>query len=182
MIIYLLLLLLLVGISYFYLGHPLADLYHLDQPVDWGCTVEVELGIGALLGLIVVGLSRFISKHYIWAKRIDQDFGALFAEHSSVHLTALALLSSFAEELFFRGVLIDVMGLIWSAILFGILHIPIERHHWPWTVAAILMGFVFGYVTVLTGSITIAFIAHFTVNHFNLHALKASNFERKSTV
>ena len=173
MVIYLLLLASLAGVYSLYLGRPLSQLYYLERPGLWSLSVELELSLGVAVGLSVVGLSRLISRRYEWARRIDQDFGALFAGHSSLQLTGLALMSSLSEELLFRGVLLDAIGLTWSALLFGVLHVPLERHHWPWSAAALMMGFVFGGVTLLTGSVTVALIAHFTVNHFNLHALRA---------
>jgi len=176
MTIYLLLLAGLTGVYHLYFERPLAQLYYLETPGLVNLTVELELLIGATLGLGVVWLSRVLSRHFTWAKRIDEDFGALFAQHSSLQLTGLAAMSALSEEVLFRGVLLDELGLIYSALLFGGLHIPVERHHWPWSVAALIMGFAFGGVTLLTGSVTVALIAHFTINHFNLHALKALNF------
>lgn len=173
MIIYLLLLAGVGGVYHLYFDRPLSQLYYLERPGYVSLEMELELLLGAMIGLVVVGLSRAMSRRYVWAKRIDQDFGALFAQHSSLQLTGLAVLSALSEEVLFRGVLLDELGLTWSALLFGALHIPIERHHWPWSVAALVMGFAFGGMTLLTGSVTVALIAHFTINHFNLHALKA---------
>lgn len=180
MIIYLLLLALVVGIHSLYLGRPLIELYRVEaaEPLTMG--LELEIAVGVTIGLSVVGLSRFASARFAWAQRIDRDFGELFSGHSPTHLTGLAVMSALAEELLFRGLLLDAIGLVWSSVIFGGLHVPIERAHWPWSLSALVMGFIFGWSALLTGSITVALIAHFTVNHFNLHALKARALTREA--
>ena len=164
-----------------YFGEPLSALYlraagpspevlsaleRLHLPL----TVEVEAAAGAALGLSVVWLSRSLER-FEWARAINRDFAELFAHAPAARLTAIAALSALVEEVIFRGWLQPHLGLLSAALIFGALHIPLERHHWPWTASAALMGLVFGGLYELLGSVTAPLVAHFTINHFNLHAL-----------
>ena len=42
------------------------------------------------------------------------------------------ILSGFAEEFAFRGVALDLIGPVWSSMLFGLLHIGWKRSMWFW--------------------------------------------------
>ena len=174
MIIYALLLLALGALHHLYFGEPLSTLYLNNPNAPYAFGVEVEVTAGALMGLALVALTRLLSARFDVLKRLDEDFAALFARHHPLHLTGLALMSSFVEEVLFRGYLLPQAGLMWSSLLFGAAHVPLERHHWPWPLAATLMGFVLGGLTLATGNITLAFVVHFTLNHFNLQALRES--------
>lgn len=135
---------------------------------------ERDVLIGGLLGLGCVSVSRVMSARLAWARRIDHDFALFFRGHSSLQLTSLAIGSSLVEEVVFRGWLQSLIGLIPASVVFGLLHIPPQRSHWPWTLTALIMGGVFGVMYEWRASITAPLIAHFTINHFNLHALAKS--------
>ena len=134
-------------------------------------TFERDVILGALIGLASVKLSRFMSAHFQWAKRIDDDFAPFFREQSSLSLTLLALSSSLAEEIIFRGWLHGLIGFVAASVIFGLLHMPPKKEHWPWTISALTMGFVLGGLYEWRGSVTAPFVTHFTINYFNLHAL-----------
>ena len=167
-----------------YLGEPLSALYFhqasqsslslpfltLERPLELEFELEVALGAG--LGLALVALSRQLSRRVELLRRMDRDFAELFASAHPLYLTGLAFMSAFAEEVIFRGWLLPMIGLWWSSLLFGVAHVPMERHHWPWPLAATCVGLLWGGLTALMGSVTVAFVAHFTLNHFNLHALR----------
>ena len=95
----------------------------------------------------------------------------MLAPIESRHVPALAAMSAIAEELFFRGFLQPHLGLTATAVLFGAAHLPHRRHQIPWTVAAMLMGFAFGWLFEVRHSLVAPTIAHFVINYFNLHHL-----------
>jgi membrane protease YdiL (CAAX protease family) len=78
----------------------------------------------------------------------------------------------FFEELFFRGFLLPLLerslgawlGIVFTAILFGLLHGA--QNHWIWQQVALitLAGVVFGYVRSKTGSTAAAFLIHASFN------------------
>lgn len=75
----------------------------------------------------------------------------------------LATATAVAEELFFRGALLPLIGLIPQALLFGLMH-PVPRRAWAYPVFVVLAGLAFGALTQVSGSLLPAMIAHFGIN------------------
>jgi membrane protease YdiL (CAAX protease family) len=79
----------------------------------------------------------------------------------------LAAATAAGEELFFRGGLLQPLGVWGQALVFGLLH-PMSRRGWAYSLFTILAGAAFGYCMLLTGSLWTPVLAHFGVN---LHGL-----------
>jgi uncharacterized protein len=92
---------------------------------------------------------------------------------------ALAALSSLAEEVFFRGALMPLLGVWGQALLFGLLH-PMPRRAWIYMVFTFVAGVCFGYATLLTGSLIPAILAHFVINLQGF--LELRNKQRQKTL
>lgn len=82
-----------------------------------------------------------------------------------------ALLSGVAEELFFRGWLMGVAGLWVQALVFMLLH-PAGRRGWSYTAYTGVAGLVLGALTLASGSLVPAVLAHVAVN---LHGLTSAS-------
>ncbi len=80
---------------------------------------------------------------------------------------ALAALTATAEELFFRGLLLPLIGVWGQALVFGLLH-PMPRRGWSYTLYTFVAGLAFGYAVLLTGSLWTSLLAHFAVNLWGL--------------
>ena len=178
MFIYLLAIMGVAGIHTLYFDRPLSELYFSPDGPDvnswlmWiGDGVEFGVALGASVGLLVVWVSRVLTNKTDWGKTLNRDFSELFQGMSPIYLTGIAILSAFGEEILFRGWLQQHLGFVWTSLLFGALHLPMKPSHWPWTISAVIMGFVLGWLYACRGSITAPLIAHFTINYFNLHAL-----------
>lgn len=76
----------------------------------------------------------------------------------------LAMLSGFSEEIFFRGTLQREIGIIGASLLFGLLH-PLNLSYVIWAAS---VGFVFGALYQLTGSLLPPILCH---GGYNLAAL-----------
>lgn len=76
---------------------------------------------------------------------------------------ALAAATAVSEELFFRGALLPIVGVWGQAAVFALLH-PAPRRAWSYTAFTFIAGLVFGYLTLFTGSLWAAILAHFLVN------------------
>jgi membrane protease YdiL (CAAX protease family) len=63
------------------------------------------------------------------------------------------------EELFFRGVLQEEIGLLGASIVFGVLHGP-SRQLWPLAVWATVMGILLGILYQVTENLAVAALAH----------------------
>jgi hypothetical protein len=142
----------------------------VEQPGLWTAGgFEADIGLGVALGLATVLLSRWLSAQFAWSRRIDAEFRVMLAPIEPSDTFGLAAMSALAEELFFRGFLQPIFGLTVTALAFGLVHFPHRRDQIPWPIAAAVMGFAFGGLTLLRGSIIAAIVAHFTINFFNLH-------------
>jgi hypothetical protein len=86
----------------------------------------------------------------------------------------VALLSGFAEELFFRGAVQGSLGWPLATLLFALLHSGREKVFWWWTAFAAVAGLIFAGLTVFTGNLTAAIVAHGLVNGINLPRLAAA--------
>ena len=87
------------------------------------------------------------------------------------HAIALALLSGFGEELFFRGALQPRVGWFVASLLFGLVHVGPGRDFLLWTAFAILAGALFGGLFLATGNLAAPIAAHVVVNAVNLPIL-----------
>ena len=83
----------------------------------------------------------------------------------------LALVSGFAEEVFFRGALQPRVGWLLASLLFGCVHFVPRREFLPWTGFAIGAGLLFGALFVWTGNLLAPVTAHVVVNGVNLPRL-----------
>jgi membrane protease YdiL (CAAX protease family) len=134
-----------------------------------GVPTDVALGVG--FGLLTVVLTRIASARFEWARRLDAEFHELLRPLGPSDVPALAFMSSLAEELFFRGFLQPLLGLVATSVVFGLAHLPHQRYWIPWTIAAMVMGLAFGWMFEARGALLAPVLAHFTINFFNLHAL-----------
>ena len=106
-------------------------------------------------------LERFVPSFRYASKILERTL-------SSFHITlpfaiTLATLSALGEEIFFRGALLPLIGIWGQALLFGLMH-PAPRKAWMYPVYTFIAGLCFGYVTVWTGSLIPAILAHFMIN------------------
>lgn len=153
--------------------------YHPDPIYDvpWPVTLVLGLGAGISLGLGISLLTVWLARRARWARGLMEEFKSLLGGLSRRDVLLIAALSSLGEELFFRGVLLpglshvlssQGLGLAVSSLIFGILHVPANRRMVPWTLQAVAMGFLLGFLFLLTGDLTMCVVTHFVINHRNL--------------
>ncbi|MSP16205.1 MAG: CPBP family intramembrane metalloprotease [Myxococcales bacterium] len=147
------------------LGAPVAPLELSASPV---LTLLVGPMVGVAVGLLVVFLTRLCTHRFDWARQLHRDFRGLLGVLSPREIVALAVASSIGEELLFRGAILPWLGLGWSALLFGALHVGPSTRFLPWTLSALLVGVLFGALLLVTGNLGAPIAAHFTVNLMNL--------------
>lgn len=151
------------------LGHPLSEL--IFAPNWAGAPWHEDVVLGLALGAGMVFLSRQASERFDWTHQIDTEFRTVLGPMSGASIFWLALMSSLVEELFFRGFLQPRIGLEAAALAFGLAHFPYRPYLIPWTIAATLVGYLFGSIFEARGSLVIPVLAHFVTNYFNLHYL-----------
>jgi membrane protease YdiL (CAAX protease family) len=84
----------------------------------------------------------------------------------------LAVLSAVGEELLFRGAIQPELGLIGTALLFGLLHLGPQGLVSIWTLWAILTGLLFGFMFQQTQSLLPVIISHILVNAVSMLRLR----------
>ena len=67
-----------------------------------------------------------------------------------------------------RAAMLDAWGPIVSSVVFALMHVPPRRELWPWTVSAGLLGLLLAALTLATGNLGAAIVAHFVINSINL--------------
>lgn len=139
-----------------------------------------QLASGLAFGLLVVALSRWSSRRFEWASRLDEAMRAMIGQRTGAEVAWMALMSGVGEEWLFRGALQPALGR-WVGLpiacaivgaLFGAMHVGTPwRTYLPWTLMACVMGWALGALTIASGSFAPAVIAHITINGLNLRQL-----------
>ena len=145
-------------------GAVASALYPLD-----GVLVGVSVG-GLAGGGLVLG-SRWWERASDDASALQRRFVSMLRGLGPTDALVLAAVSSVAEELLFRGLLLPTVGVWASSVYFGLLHSGPERVFLVWTVAAIAVGGLFGVLALATGSLWAPTVAHFLVNWLNLRRI-----------
>ncbi|MDX9723236.1 MAG: CPBP family intramembrane glutamic endopeptidase [Myxococcota bacterium] len=134
-------------------------------------SLPLSVALGAAGGGLVVLLSRLLERWAAWARELSRLLGQMLGQLDHNAIIVLSVFSALGEEALFRGLLQPELGIVWSSLIFGLLHIGPDRRYLSWTMMAIGMGFGFGGLFVLSGNLLAPILAHFTINYFNLHAL-----------
>ncbi|HZC19519.1 MAG TPA: CPBP family intramembrane glutamic endopeptidase [Rubrobacteraceae bacterium] len=93
-------------------------------------------------------------------------------------LVLVSVFSGVGEEAFFRGALQPMLGILATSILFGTLHVGPDRRYLAWTLWAVGMGFLFGFLYEWAGSLLAPTTAHVLHNAATLLLWKRSRRKR----
>lgn len=130
----------------------------------WIDVGSVGVALLATAGLLAVNFSL-----YFLGKRtghpapvhtfLESEVFPLFRRASVADLLGVAALAGLGEELFFRGVLQDELGIWIASAIFGLPHGP-SRELWPLAVWATGMGVFLGALYQASGNLFIPALAH----------------------
>jgi membrane protease YdiL (CAAX protease family) len=140
----------------------------LERPAALG----VSAAFGLAFGLFTVAGTRFTVKRYAWAKRLHLDLRPIAHGLGFGPIVLVACFSSLGEELLFRGLLQPWLGLLPTAVVFGIVHYMPGEARWVWVTWATAVGLAFGAIFQATGSLLGAVVAHALINAVNLTYLR----------
>lgn len=150
--------------------------FRTDGPIPLGLFVDREtwwldllLGIGA--GLLLLGIWWLGERTFPLARQLEEQLAAVLGPLTTAEAVALAVLSGFAEELFFRGAVQGQWGWLMATILFALLHTGPGRAFRIWTLFAVVAGGLFGGLMVWRGNLLAPVVGHFLVNGINLRRL-----------
>ena len=147
------------------------------HPSPWialesGTRIFSSLLLGLALSVFLVASTRVAVQKWPWAQKLHGDLRPVARELTVPGIVIIAALSSIGEELFFRGFLAPLVGVIAQAVLFGLAHQVSGSSRWVWITWATIAGLLFGGIFVLTGSLLGPIAAHAIVNGYNLVFLR----------
>jgi uncharacterized protein len=131
--------------------------------------LDLSLGIGA--GLLLLALWWTAERAFPLARELEARLAGLLGPLTQSEAIGLALLSGFAEELFFRGAVQGTLGWTAATLLFGVLHSGPGRAFRLWTLFAVLAGAILGGIMAWRGNLLGPVVGHFLVNAVNLRRL-----------
>jgi membrane protease YdiL (CAAX protease family) len=140
-------------------GIPMVKLYWQPE----------HAAIGAGIGLGVALLSSVIYELWESYRIAAQEYlEMVLTPLEPIDLIWLGLLPGLSEEMLFRGVALPALGmngiaLIITSVVFGALHMASAKHL-AYTVWAIAVGMMLGAVTIYTGNLLSAIVAHILTN------------------
>ena len=135
-----------------------------------GAFTSAAMGLSFSMALVL--LTRVAVARFRWARRLHAELRPVARELSPAHVVLVAGLSSLGEELVFRGLLTPMIGVVGSALLFGLAHQIKGPSRWVWVAWATVVGLGLGGIFALTGSLVGPIVAHAVVNGVNLAFLR----------
>jgi membrane protease YdiL (CAAX protease family) len=148
-----------------------------EHPAPWldlpqASALGLSAGLGLGLGLVLVVLTRLAVPRFGWARQLHAELRPVARELSLGRILVIAAFSSLGEELLFRGMLQPWIGLVPTALVFGLVHQIPGPSRWVWIGWATTVGLGLGAVFALTGSLLGPLLAHALVNAVNLGFLR----------
>ena len=128
----------------------------------------LDLGLGLAAGGLLLGLWQLGLKLLPSASALEGKLGEMVGGTETPEVIALALLSGFAEELFFRGAVQGAWGWPIATLLFAMLHVGPGAAFRSWTLFAAVAGLIFAGLMEWRGNLLAPVVAHILVNAINL--------------
>jgi uncharacterized protein len=139
----------------------------LLDPATWALDLLWGLAGGAVLLLVWLAGRTLLPL----ARELEDTLADLLGGLDLSETLALALISGFAEEIFFRGAVQGSFGILPATLVFALLHGGPGRPFLLWTVFALIAGAVFGGLALTRGNLLAPIVAHVLVNAVNLRRL-----------
>jgi len=143
------------------------------DPSRWWLDAAVGAAAGGALLACWEALRRLLPA----ARDLEQRLGELLGGLTTPQAIALAAMSGFSEELFFRGAVQGAVGWLAASLLFALLHSGPGRELRLWTLFALCAGLLFGALMLWRGNLLAPALAHFLVNAVNLYRLRGGSAE-----
>lgn len=138
--------------------------------------VSLSCLLGVVAALAVVLATRVLVARWARARALHQELRPFALALTPRQIGLVACLSSVAEELFFRGLLSPLIGVLASTALFAVVHQVRGPSRWVWSAWALVGGLLFAAIYAATGSLLGSVIAHALANATNLHLLRDVDF------
>ncbi len=136
-------------------------------------TCAGQVLLGAALAAVLAGM--VLGARAVWRgfrEAVDPVARQLFGSADLTALVLVSLMAGFAEELFFRGVLQNLVGLVPAAALFALAHCGLRRELWAYGLTALLLGMALGLAYRWAEGLVLPMTAHFLYDVLVSAALK----------
>ena len=151
-----------------------------DNSPSWlGTPGARDCGLGVVFALFAAFLMLLLSKRAAFMENLYVELSQALPPRDWRWNATAGVLSGFAEEFAFRGVALDLIGPVWSSMLFGLLHIGWKRSMWFWPLYAGGIGWVLAEVTLMTGTLWPASIFHAVYNGVLLQKMGSELSDRE---
>ena len=121
--------------------------------------------------ILVVGMTGPMIRWLPWMRWLSLEMRRLLGPIDRWTVGVVALASGIGEEVFFRGALLPVTGLVVSSLIFAGVHTGPDRRYLSWTAFSFAVGVGLGWIVVVTGSLLGAIVAHVVINAVNLRRI-----------
>ena len=141
----------------------------------------VGLALGILASLLTFSLGVVVYRLIPTMRRLAEELAPTLVDEARLRdLMLVSLFSGVGEEALFRGAVQPEFGLVVAALAFGALHIGPDRRYLLWTGWALLAGFLFGWLFLVTGGLLAPVLAHTLHNAATFALWKRVREGRKS--
>ncbi len=113
-------------------------------------------------------------------KEVNQIMRLIPLAKSNIIL--IIILPAIIEELFFRGVLQELLGIMGTNILFAFAHMGKEKELISYGVVTFLIGIVLSILYIKTADLLVPMLAHATINALTLRRLINERKNKKSRI
>jgi len=131
-----------------------------------------DAAAGAACGLALLAGWQALRRLTPAARGLEDRLGEIVGGLPPSRAVALAAMSGFSEELFFRGAVQGAVGWFAASLLFALLHAGPGPAFRLWTLFALGAGMLFGGLMLWRGNLLAPVLAHFLVNAINLLRLR----------
>jgi uncharacterized protein len=128
--------------------------------------------LGVALAIVVIVSTRLVVLRWRWASALHTELRPFAENLGSPSIGVIAAFSGLGEEMFFRGFLAPLLGVVAQAVVFGLVHQMRGPSRWVWVAWATIVGLSLGAIFALTGSLLGPIAAHALVNGYNLAFLR----------
>ena len=130
-----------------------------------------DIGFGLIAGTGLIFLWRLGRRFAAGMRELENLIAQAIGPVDRDQTIVLAIISGFAEELFFRGAMQQSWGPWVTTTIFALVHTSRGKAYRWWTLFALLAGGLFAALTHVTGNLTAAIVGHVLVNGVNLRFL-----------
>lgn len=128
----------------------------------------LDAALGAVSAVALLGVWEGGRRFFAGARLLEERLGELLGRLQPAEAAALAILSGFGEEVFFRGAVQGSWGWLAATVLFALLHTGPGKEFRAWTLFAALAGAALGGLMIWRGNLLAPVVAHALLNGVNL--------------